>query len=71
MTPSRPDWHAAVGANPYRYWSPQELVAVANAHPPLFPPGEGLSYSNTGYPDRPGAGEGDRSSAGKRHVSRT
>jgi D-alanyl-D-alanine carboxypeptidase len=44
-----PDWNAAVLANPYRYWSPQELIAVANAHPPLFPPGHGLSYSNTGY----------------------
>jgi D-alanyl-D-alanine carboxypeptidase len=44
-----PDWFAAVLANPYRYWSPQELVAVATAHPPLFPPGQGLAYSNTGY----------------------
>jgi D-alanyl-D-alanine carboxypeptidase len=44
-----PDWNAAVFANPHRYWSPQELVAVGTAHPPLFPPGEGLVYSNTGY----------------------
>ena len=43
------DWYAAVLANPYRYWSPEELVAVATAHPPLFPPGHGLAYSNTGY----------------------
>jgi D-alanyl-D-alanine carboxypeptidase len=42
-------WNAAVLANPYRYWSPEELVAVATAHPPLFPPGHGLAYSNTGY----------------------
>jgi D-alanyl-D-alanine carboxypeptidase len=44
-----PDWFAAVLANPYRYWSPQELVAVGTAHPPLFPPGQGLAYSNTAY----------------------
>jgi D-alanyl-D-alanine carboxypeptidase len=43
------DWLAAVLANPYRSWSPQELVAVGTAHPPLFPPGQGLAYSNTGY----------------------
>jgi D-alanyl-D-alanine carboxypeptidase len=43
------DWNAAVLANPYRYWSPEELVAVGTAHPPLFPPGHGLAYSNTGY----------------------
>ena len=44
-----PDWNAALLADPYRHWSPQELVAVGTAHPPLFPPGQGLAYSNTGY----------------------
>jgi D-alanyl-D-alanine carboxypeptidase len=34
------DWFAAVLANPYRSWSPQELVAVGTAHPPLFAPGQ-------------------------------
>jgi D-alanyl-D-alanine carboxypeptidase len=43
------DWLATVTADPYRYWHPRELIAVANAHPPVFPPGQGLSYSNTGY----------------------
>jgi D-alanyl-D-alanine carboxypeptidase len=43
------DWAASVFAHPHRDWSPQELVAVATAHPPTFPPGQGLSYSNTGY----------------------
>jgi len=43
------DFFASLLADPYRYWSPQELVAVANAHPPLFAPGQGWSYSNTGY----------------------
>ena len=43
------DWSAAVIAHPNRYWAPQELVAVGTAHSPLFPPGQGLAYSNTGY----------------------
>lgn len=43
------DWLAAVFAHPHYDWSPQELVAVATAHPPTFPPGKGLAYSNTGY----------------------
>jgi D-alanyl-D-alanine carboxypeptidase len=29
--------------------TPRELIAVAVAHPPTFPPGAGWSYSNTGY----------------------
>lgn len=32
-----------------RHWSPEELVAVAVAHPPLFTPGERWDYSNTNY----------------------
>ena len=43
------DWLASALADPYRSWSPQELVAVATAHPAMFPPGQGLAYSNTGY----------------------
>jgi D-alanyl-D-alanine carboxypeptidase len=35
--------------DPYRPRTPLELIAVATAHPPLFPPGTGWSYSNTGY----------------------
>jgi len=34
-----PDWLASAYADPDRYWSPQELVAVGIAHPPLFAPG--------------------------------
>jgi D-alanyl-D-alanine carboxypeptidase len=29
--------------------SPRQLIAIARMHPPNFPPGEGWSYSNTGY----------------------
>ncbi|MGK5683508.1 serine hydrolase domain-containing protein [Actinoplanes sp. URMC 104] len=36
-------------ADPTRRWTPRELVAVANRHPPTFPPGGGWAYSNTGY----------------------
>jgi D-alanyl-D-alanine carboxypeptidase len=36
-------------ADPTRRWSPEELIAIATAHEPTFPPGQGWSYSNTGY----------------------
>jgi len=44
-----PQFVATVVAHPFRHWTPQELIAVANAHPPVFPPGQGWSYSNTNY----------------------
>jgi D-alanyl-D-alanine carboxypeptidase len=34
---------------PLRTWRPSELVQLAMAHPPLFPPGTSWSYSNTNY----------------------
>jgi D-alanyl-D-alanine carboxypeptidase len=43
------DWLASVFAHPHRDWTPRELVAVATAHSPTFPPGQGVAYSNTGY----------------------
>ncbi|MBC7230271.1 MAG: beta-lactamase family protein [Actinobacteria bacterium] len=33
--------------DPDKVWDPEELVALATAHPPDFPPGEGWKYSNT------------------------
>jgi D-alanyl-D-alanine carboxypeptidase len=36
-------------AEPHRTWEPRELVAVGTAHQPIFAPGAGWSYSNTGY----------------------
>lgn len=30
-------------------WRPEELVAIGLSHPPLFEPGAGWAYSNTGY----------------------
>ena len=40
---------SAVIADPGREWSPRELVRIATAHAPLFPPATGWSYSNTNY----------------------
>src|SRR5262249_50271996 len=39
----------AVVARPGRHWLPRALVAIATRHRPVFPPGEGWSYSNTNY----------------------
>ncbi|MFE6870400.1 serine hydrolase domain-containing protein [Kitasatospora sp. NPDC057692] len=33
----------------YTRWTPQQLVALANAHPAYFAPGQGFHYSNTNY----------------------
>ncbi|MGW2156832.1 serine hydrolase domain-containing protein [Nonomuraea sp. NPDC001699] len=35
--------------NRHRYFEPRELVDLALTQQPLFPPGKGWSYSNTGY----------------------
>jgi D-alanyl-D-alanine carboxypeptidase len=43
------DWVTSVVSNPTRAWTPQELVAIAVAHPDLFPPNTEYSYSNTNY----------------------
>ena len=40
---------AAAFGNPARRWAPRELVAIASAHRPYFPPGAGWAYSNTNY----------------------
>jgi D-alanyl-D-alanine carboxypeptidase len=42
-------WVGARFSDPGREWSPQDLVAIATSHPPLFPPGTSWSYSNTNY----------------------
>ncbi|MFD5084721.1 serine hydrolase domain-containing protein [Kitasatospora sp. NPDC058406] len=33
----------------WRSWTPQQLLAVANSHPPYFAPGTGWHYANTNY----------------------
>ncbi len=42
-------FNAALAADPLREYSARELVGIATAHPPNFPPGTSWSYSNTGY----------------------
>ena len=42
-----PGFNASLDANPARIWSPDELLAIAYAHPPDFPPGAAFHYSNT------------------------
>jgi D-alanyl-D-alanine carboxypeptidase len=37
----------ALDATPQRAWAPDELLAIAFANPPYFPPGQGYHYSNT------------------------
>jgi D-alanyl-D-alanine carboxypeptidase len=42
-------WVSARIADPGRVWTPQELIAVAAAHAPLFAPGTSWAYSSTNY----------------------
>ena len=44
-----PGFWPAVKADPTRVWPPRALIAIAVAHPPLFPPGTAFAYSNTEY----------------------
>jgi len=44
-----PGFLQALEADPTRVWQSAELVRIAVAHPPLFPPGTSLAYSNTDY----------------------
>jgi D-alanyl-D-alanine carboxypeptidase len=44
-----PGFLQALEADPTRVWQSAELVRIAVAHPPLFPPGTSFSYSNTDY----------------------
>jgi D-alanyl-D-alanine carboxypeptidase len=39
----------AMARNPLEVWTPSALVALATRHAPLFRPGAGWAYSNTGY----------------------
>jgi D-alanyl-D-alanine carboxypeptidase len=40
---------AAFDATRFKHYSPQDVIAIALAHPPLFPPGTGWHYASTNY----------------------
>lgn len=44
-----PAFNAALIQAPWRAWTPQELVAVAVSHLPLFAPGTQVQYNNTNF----------------------
>ena len=44
-----PGFLQALFSDPTRVWRPAELVRIAVAHPPVFPLGTSLAYSNTDY----------------------
>lgn len=44
-----PELNEALDQDPQKAWTPDELLALAFAHPPYFPPGQGYHYSNTNF----------------------
>jgi CubicO group peptidase (beta-lactamase class C family) len=40
---------ATIDTDPAKVWTPAELLAIAFAHPPNFPPGAKYEYNNTNY----------------------
>jgi D-alanyl-D-alanine carboxypeptidase len=44
-----PELSASIDRDPTKVWTPAELLAIAFAHPPNFPPGAKYEYNNTNY----------------------
>ncbi len=44
-----PEVSESIDRDPTRVWTPDELLAMAFARPPNFPPGTAFEYSNTNY----------------------
>ncbi|MCB8991508.1 MAG: beta-lactamase family protein [Ardenticatenaceae bacterium] len=44
-----PDFVAALTADPFKHWQPEEALAFAYGQEPLQAPGAGFAYSNTNY----------------------
>ena len=44
-----PKISATIDHDPTKVWTPAELLAIAFAHPPNFPPGTAYEYNNTNY----------------------
>ena len=46
---SDPVMSKTIDTDPAKVWTPAELLAIAFAHPPNFPPGKEYEYNNTNY----------------------
>jgi D-alanyl-D-alanine carboxypeptidase len=46
---ANPDFAAQLDANPFRQWTPDELINFAMATPPQFPPGKSWAFSDTNF----------------------
>jgi D-alanyl-D-alanine carboxypeptidase len=44
-----PEFSAAMDADPRKAWTPQQVLAIAYRHPPVFAPDTSFEYSNTNY----------------------
>src|SRR4030095_16595319 len=44
-----PEVAASLDRDPTKVWTPDEVLSVAFKHPPYFPPGTDVHYSNTNY----------------------
>lgn len=44
---SSKEFNATLDNDPQKVWTPDQLLAIAFAHPPLSPPGQMYNYSNT------------------------
>ena len=44
-----PGFSQTLDTDPAKVWTPQEVLAIAFAHPPEFAPGTAYDYSNTNY----------------------
>lgn len=43
------DFNTALYADPFRQWTPQELISISVSHPHVFAPGTNWDYSHAGY----------------------
>ena len=46
---SAPELAESLDRDPTRVWTPEELLAIAFKHPPVFAPGKEYEYCNTNY----------------------
>jgi D-alanyl-D-alanine carboxypeptidase len=44
-----PEFNRVLDTEPGKVWTTDELLRIAFAHPPYFPPGKGWHYSNTNF----------------------